>query len=397
MAEGIVAGVLSLILAALLFLEQYKNRRNLTGIPIRVHVNGSRGKSTVTRLIAGGLRESGLRVLAKTTGACPRLIMEDGREVEIKRRGKPSIREQLKAVSAAAERKADALVLECMAIRPELQWVSEHRMFSSTIGVITNVREDHLEVMGPTLADAARALCLTIPERGVLVTGERPFLSVINEEAGRAGARVVFADPEEIPGPLREKLPPFEIEENFALSLKVCQELGVPPEAALEGMLKARPDPGALKPYRTEVGGKELLVVNAFAANDPSSTRIILEKLGSGGFLDHPVIAVFNSRRDRMPRAALFSRLLSGGELPFEFHHIILMGPLTGFLRRRLVRSGFPAEKITTMGRNSAPREIMGEAAGTVPDRATVIGMGNLAGGGQALARHWEETGEPCD
>jgi poly-gamma-glutamate synthase PgsB/CapB len=323
--------------------------------------------------------------------------MEDGREEEVRRRGRPRIREQLKAVSTAAERRADALVLECMAIQPELQHVSEHRMFSSTIGVITNIREDHLEVMGPALADSARAMCLTIPEGGVLVTGERLFLPVIKEEAERIGTRVVIADPEDIPELLREKLPPLEMEENVALSLKVCQELGVKPEQALEGMLKARPDPGALKTYRREVGGRELLLVNAFAANDPSSTRIILEKLDSGGFLDGPVVALFNNRRDRMPRAALFSRLLSGEDLTFQFHHVILMGPQAGFLRRQVVRSGLPAEKITTMGRNSTPRDIMGEVAGRTSGRATVIGMGNLAGAGQALVHHWEETGESRD
>ncbi|GAH01188.1 unnamed protein product, partial [marine sediment metagenome] len=48
----------------------------------------------------------------------------------------------------AAKRKVDVLVVECMAISPELQWVSEHKIVKSTIGVITNVREDHLEDVG---------------------------------------------------------------------------------------------------------------------------------------------------------------------------------------------------------------------------------------------------------
>ena len=36
----------------------YRLRRDLSRIPIRIHVNGTRGKSSVTRLIAGALRES---------------------------------------------------------------------------------------------------------------------------------------------------------------------------------------------------------------------------------------------------------------------------------------------------------------------------------------------------
>ena len=39
-----------------------------------VHVNGTRGKSTVSRLIEAGLRAGGLRVFCKTTGTDPMTI-----------------------------------------------------------------------------------------------------------------------------------------------------------------------------------------------------------------------------------------------------------------------------------------------------------------------------------
>ena len=51
----------ALILAAVLFgmAEYAYHLKNLRSIPIRIHVNGTRGKSSVTRLIAAGLREGG--------------------------------------------------------------------------------------------------------------------------------------------------------------------------------------------------------------------------------------------------------------------------------------------------------------------------------------------------
>ena len=72
-------------------------------IPVRIHVAGTRGKSTTTRLIAAGLRAGGRRVLAKTTGSEPRLILPDGREEDWPRRGPASIREQVRLPRARAQ------------------------------------------------------------------------------------------------------------------------------------------------------------------------------------------------------------------------------------------------------------------------------------------------------
>src|SRR5713226_7689666 len=58
----------------------WRHRRHLRAVPVRIHVAGTRGKSTATRLIAAGLRAGGRRVVAKTTGTEPRLILPDGSE-----------------------------------------------------------------------------------------------------------------------------------------------------------------------------------------------------------------------------------------------------------------------------------------------------------------------------
>ncbi len=55
--------------------------------PLKIHVNGTRGKSTVTRLIAAGLRQASLPTVAKTTGSAARLIYPDGSETSWPRRG----------------------------------------------------------------------------------------------------------------------------------------------------------------------------------------------------------------------------------------------------------------------------------------------------------------------
>ncbi|HEY1783916.1 MAG TPA: poly-gamma-glutamate synthase PgsB, partial [Pirellulales bacterium] len=62
----ILAGLFAL-LATLGWIERHLHRRRLDRIRIRIHVNGTRGKSSVTRLIAAGLRGAGLVTCAKTT------------------------------------------------------------------------------------------------------------------------------------------------------------------------------------------------------------------------------------------------------------------------------------------------------------------------------------------
>src|SRR5687768_6855101 len=102
-------------------IEARVHRRHLARLTYRVHINGTRGKSSVTRLIAAGLREGGIRTFAKTTGTLARIILPDGRELPVHRQGQPNIIEQLSVVQTAAAHEVQALVIECMALRPRLQ------------------------------------------------------------------------------------------------------------------------------------------------------------------------------------------------------------------------------------------------------------------------------------
>ena len=75
--------VLALILLLMIygFWEHRNHQRNLDSIPVRIHINGSRGKSSVTRLIGAGLRAGGKRLLTRTTGTKPRIIVKSVSEL----------------------------------------------------------------------------------------------------------------------------------------------------------------------------------------------------------------------------------------------------------------------------------------------------------------------------
>ncbi len=162
--------LLSLIgftLAFILYLiyERLALQRQRDSIPLRIAVTGTRGKSSVTRLIASILREDGRRVIAKTTGSEARIILPNADEIEIKRRGIPSIIEQKKFIRKAAQLKSDCIVAEIMSIHPENHFVESQQILQPHIVVVTNVRQDHTEAMGESKEEIAAVYCQDFPEK----------------------------------------------------------------------------------------------------------------------------------------------------------------------------------------------------------------------------------------
>jgi len=372
--------------------EQVNHQKRANSIPIRIHVNGTRGKSTTTRLIAAGLREAGFKVLAKTTGTLPRLILEDGAEIPIKRRGNPNIIEQLKIFKEAAKRKADALIVECMAISPELQWVSERKMVKSTIGVITNVREDHLEDIGPGLDRVAESLKLTIPQGGALVTAEKEYFSLFKEQAEKLKTKIIQADPDDVPDRIIDKFNYMNFKENVSIALRVNKLLGVKEEIALRGMLKAKPDPGALKVCKLIKENKIIFFVNAFAVNDRRSVLLAWENVKKIFDLSNlPVMGIINSREDRVLRSIEFSRILA---TEIMLSKIILLGPLSKLTERALLKLKVSADKITNLGKLTDAEKVIELVLQLTKKKAILVGFGNTKGAGQKLIEYFNQFGE---
>ena len=172
MQSLVIISLLTFLLLLYLVVEYQRHQQLLKTIPHRIHVNGTRGKSSVTRLIGAGLRAGGIPSITKVTGTYPRMILPDGSEVAIHRNEKANILEQLSIVKYCAEQRAEVLIIECMALQPLYQRITEKQMIRATLGVITNIRMDHLDVMGPTLDDVAIAICNTIPRNTKVFTAE---------------------------------------------------------------------------------------------------------------------------------------------------------------------------------------------------------------------------------
>lgn len=381
----LAAGLLALGVA-----ESLVHSRRVSRIPIRVHVNGTRGKSTTTRLVAAGLRAGGLRVVAKTTGTAARLILEDGSEVPVKRKGPATIREQRWVAAEAYRRRADALVVECMALSPETQWTSEHRIIRSGIGVITNVRADHLDVMGPGIEDVAASLSLTIPKAGHLVTAEERFLPTFARRAASLSTRLHAETGQDVSDDQLRPFPYMAFGENVACALKVCELAGVPREVALAGMWAARPDPGVLRVYRIRLGGRHIFFANAFAANDADSTGRTWERCRSMEMLRGlPVMGVLNGRSDRALRSAELVEFAARA----GFDRLALIGQLPAAAGTALKRRGIHNLTLD-FSTCRMPELLLQAAADAMPGDFLLFAFGNVKGSGQTLADYFEKNGE---
>ena len=185
--------LLVLFYAVFLSRESWQAKKDRKKIKHIVHVNGTRGKSTVTRLIDAGLRAGGFQTVCKSTGTLPFLFHTDGTEEELHRRGPANIREQLELLHLAAKEKADVLVIECMALDPELQWTCQHKMLKADIGVITNARIDHTDVMGNTREEILDCMMNMLPEDGSVFTAEKDLFSRIARKAEMIGSQAELA------------------------------------------------------------------------------------------------------------------------------------------------------------------------------------------------------------
>ncbi len=371
-----------------LFIECRVHLRNLNSIPIRIHVNGTRGKSSVTRLIAGALREHGLKTFAKTTGTLPRMIMDDGREYPIYRPAGANIIEQLRILSLAAHNEAEALVIECMAVQPRLQSLTELKFIRATHGVITNARADHLDIMGPTERDVTLALLGTVPCGGKLFTAELDYLKDFQEVCKDRKTELHIVEEGNISEISDQDMAGFsyvEHKENVALVLKVCASLGIPRDAALRGMWKTQRDPGAMSEHEIDFFGRRILFVNGFAANDPeSSERIWRMALEAHQDFDRQIM-VLSARADRPDRSKQLGEAIVHWP---QADRYVLMGSGVYVLFRTAVASGVDSSKFV-YAEGLATSQIFEEIVGISGESAMVMGIGNIVGPGLDLVNYF--------
>ncbi len=369
-------------------IEWVNHMRNIDSIPLRIVVNGTRGKSTVTRLLGAALKAGGYKTLAKTTGTKPRIVIDNQIEKPVIRPGRANIHEQLSITRKAIQEKADAIVFENMSLRPDLQWIEETRIISPQIVVITNVRADHLDVMGPTLEDIAKNFINAVPKNAKVFTGEKVLFNLLEKLAEARGLEIYLSDENEVSIEELKPFPYFEHRENVALVLSVCKHLNIKKDKALAEMYNYIPDSGVLKKYDLKINGKNILLYNALAANDPDSTNFIYERIDKP---EKNFYIIVNCRADRIDRSVQLGKLIS---TKIKADYYFVTGGETRVLCRTAIKNGINREKLVDLG-NKDVESVYEKIAECINNRGVILAIGNIVGYGEKLIEYFVQKGNP--
>ncbi|MGI6781642.1 MAG: poly-gamma-glutamate synthase PgsB [Acholeplasmataceae bacterium] len=324
----IVILILILLYIGYLFFEKYYHKMLRKKIKYVIHVNGIRGKSTTCRLIDAGLREAGFKVFTKTTGTIPTIINVSNEVKTLTRLGRANIIEQYKVLRQAAREGAEVLVIECMAITPKLQALSE-RILDSDITIITSVYHDHLDVMGETLEEIAKSLSESIPAQADLIIPDDQYLSIFQERADKLQTRIHFKS-------IYEGEDTFKtFRENIELALKVADILNIDQDIFLKGFSNYHPDTGAFSIYKY----RDMYVFNGFSINDPDSIKRVYNE-NQEKYNDSKFSILINFRDDRQSRTIQHLEMLK----ELKFNNLYVMGTNTRYVINKLKKANIKAE-----------------------------------------------------
>jgi len=326
--------ILILFLAGFL-IEIFLLNRALNKIPIRILVNGTRGKSTTVRLLYESFRTNGKTVFAKTTGDDPEILYPDGTVKTLKRYAPPSIIENVRILRRAACQKSDVFIMECMALQPEIQHFLACQIFKPHYTVITNLLPDHAEVMGPSLLSVAQVIGQCLHPKTIVILKEDDFN--LFREAGIETSQHQLIDDSALPVSYKN-IPDSVIKESWNSLQSATEVFGIKKTLSTSVFKEI----WQKRDSKICLSLKELktTVFNLFSLNDAESTDKFLTMLHN----DNAEIFILNCRKDRPLRTKSFVELFS--EKYFDVP-VWLTGDGAYLAKTLLAKNKYPKNRIS--------------------------------------------------
>lgn len=309
----------------------------------RILVTGSRGKSSLVRLIHSAIKANGIRAYARITGVSPRQLDPGGTKRIIRTAGAHV--QEMKWWLGQVPEEAGAIILENSAIAPDLQGLAA-RWLKPDIIVLTNTCPDHQEVWGPGRQNAALALLKGIPRNSHVALPsyllQDRFLARCLDHKGCNFSQAQITHCQD------------HWQANITLATAVTKNLDLDPKICKKAMLTLEKDPHDFQ-VRPFEGG---ILAMAFSVNDIHNTRKIFSSLG---WNPRTTRLLYNHRNDRNARLKSFLDWMT----KTGWKRIDIIGDKPVF---RIPRAGYlPARK---------PEDL----AALIRPGDKIFGCGNVAG-----------------
>jgi len=378
MQSYLLIAVLSMILfsfVVLLIIESSQHHKRLSSIPLRISVSGTRGKTSVVRILARILQESGKVVLAKTTGTEAKYILPDQSEEPVKRFGPANIIEQKRLVKKAASLSADCIICEIMSIQAENHWIESHKLLRPNYTIFTNFLPDHLE--NPD-RDSMINLYQNDIVRGATVLSEKEMAGgELESYAKGKGAKLIHFEKKSLP------------EQNAAIARAMAEELGIPNDTIIKGISESKMDKGKAYGFLFSEGNKQIVFVNGFSANDPESSKMLINHVRRNpdyAAYDHFGLMAFrNDRGERSKQWLDYLNIRSD----IEFDKLFYLGSHGRIFQKKLGTG----EVIKMADHEATTRYLIRQCSGST----LIFGLVNIGGHGLGLIDFWEKSGTKID
>lgn len=350
--------VLMIVLLVLSLMESILHCIALKKIPFRILVNGTRGKTTTTRLIAAALRDKGIRTYAKTTGSDAQIIKDDGSVVMLKRRRGVRLTENISFVHKAAKAGCQCIVVECMALHEESQRMMASKFIRPTHTIIINTLSDHMDAMGEKREDVAWTLSQSVDKDTKLYVTEDFYDSLSVRSFNKVEVRhydfessVSVAD------------------EDVSLAVSLLKDFSLTEEEVLDSAKHITPDIGLYDRFDFPCGS---VLYPSFSINDEEN----MEKKVVDVYKERneKLSLIFNNRKDREFRIYYLRNLITRNRDKIGRVYII------GDYRSKVAR--YIGKKCSVETLVSDPEELKDK----MTDNAGVfVGLGNIKGAGERL------------
>ena len=368
--------LLSLILLSFGIVERRRHERRLNKIPVRIHVNGTRGKSMLTKMIVNLFRNAGISVVGKVTGERPQFYSNKKKWQSIHRKSPVRIREQLSFIKKNYSKKFDALIIENMALAAENQFVSESLMIQSTLSIITNIRPDHQEEMGLTQADVATHLSLSLPEKGVVFIPENEINESMKIALKKMDSKLISVKQ----GTWKDSsnLPVFYDQLSLLKQIQTYYKISDFAFAAtLENFKNYLSAKQLILPFNESTNQKKL--INLFSCNDVVSAEELFDSMKGSCIITQPDNILLTCRLDRPLRTIAFLRWIIK---KFPDCSITLAGSFPFFSVKKILHCNGKSMKDIYVFRKIEGNKIV-EHFNCL--QGNVLGLGNFVGAGEKI------------